>query len=139
MRVASRAGQWSARRLLGPLLVLWLAPMLGTARAVEETPDVAVLGFRVHSAKPVDYLGESVANLLRTRLEASGKVRVLDAARSATAPGAAIGDEALRELATGLDADYVVTGSLTELAGRFSLDVRVTPAAPGLRSRTAVS
>ncbi|MDP7572372.1 MAG: hypothetical protein QF391_12280, partial [Myxococcota bacterium] len=49
---------------------------------VSAQPSVLVLAFRVHSAKPIDYLGESLANLVRSRLEASGRVRVLD-------PGAA--------------------------------------------------
>jgi len=49
-----------------------------TAAAVEPTHTVAVLPFRVHSAKSVDYLGESISNLIRSRLEARGEVAVVD-------------------------------------------------------------
>jgi TolB-like protein len=105
-------------------------------------PGVAVLPFRVHSAKPIDYLGESLANLVSSRLEASGRVRVLDpdavAGRLDPAALRETRDGALRAIAEELGADYLVTGSLTELAGRYSLDVRVTPAAIGLESRTLV-
>jgi len=82
------------------------APIAATAAPAGEKPTLAVLRFRVHSSKPLDYLGESLANLVRTRLEAGGEVRV--------------------------------TGSVTELAGRYSLDVHVTPAAVALRGHTLV-
>jgi len=108
-----------------------------TAAAVESGHTVVVLPFRVHSAKPVDYLGESISNLIRSRLEARGEVTVIDV----SVPGEAnrqTADSDLRGIATGVGADTVVSGSLTELAGHFSLDVRVTPAAIGLRSHTFV-
>jgi TolB-like protein len=107
------------------------------AAAVEPGHTVAVLPFRVHSAKPVDYLGESISNLIRSRLEARGEVSLIDVALSDGA-GQQASDSDLRELATEAGADTVVSGSLTELAGHFSLDVRVTPAAIGLRSHTFV-
>lgn len=103
---------------------------------------VAVLPFRVHSAKPLDYLGGSLSELLRARLEADGQVRVLDAEvvrrRMAEPSAGPPGDAALRRIAGDLGAHYVVTGSLTELAGSFSLDVRLTPASIALRPHTLV-
>jgi outer membrane protein insertion porin family len=101
----------------------------------EPTERVAVLPFRVHSARPVDYLGSTLADLLRARLETSGQLLVLDVGASQRAADAQI---SARALARELPADYVVTGSLTELAGRFSLDVRITPAAPGRPAHTQV-
>jgi TolB-like protein len=126
--------------------VAWLAlcvvPAIALAQPDPDPPAVAVLPFRVHSAKPIDYLGESLANLVASRLEASGRVRVLDpAAVEGRLDPAALRetrDSALRAIAEELAADYLVTGSLTELAGRYSLDVRVTPAAIGLESQTLV-
>jgi outer membrane protein insertion porin family len=106
-----------------------------------EAPVLAVLPFRVHSAQPIGYLGQSLADLLRSRLEAGGRVRVIDAAFSEPPPeatGSETQDALLRRTARDLGADYVVTGSLTELAGRYSLDVRVTPAALGRESHTQV-
>ncbi len=107
-----------------------------------EAPQVAVFPFRVHSAKPIDYLGESLANLIRTRLEAGGRVEVLDAdaveARIGGADLKETRDAELRRIASELGAAYVVTGSVTELAGLYSLDVRVTPASPGIEGQTLV-
>ncbi|MGE4608312.1 MAG: outer membrane protein assembly factor BamA, partial [Myxococcota bacterium] len=97
---------------------------------------VVVLPLRVHSAKPVDYLGESLANLIRARIEARGGVRVLEV--SEAIPDGRVSDAALREIGERAGADIVVSGSLTELAGQYSLDVRVTPRAIGLRSHTLV-
>ena len=127
---------------IGLLLTLPRVAAAASPKPPGKQPTIAVLRFRVHSSKPLDYLGESLANLVRTRLEASGEVRVLDAtatpdALAATAEAQA-GDAALRRLAADVGADYVVTGSVTELAGRYSLDVRVTPAAVALRGHTLV-
>ncbi len=120
--------------------LLWLAAAASAPAGAAE-PVVAVLPFRVHSAQPIEYLGESVANLVQQRLEESGELSVLDrpSVRAALPDGAAPpGDAELRELAQSLGAAYVVTGSLTELAGRYSLDVRVTPAGVAARPQTQV-
>jgi len=132
-----------ALTLLGvAVLLAALAPRAAPAQAPPDEPVLAVLPFQVHSAKPLDYLGESVANLIRSRLEASGRARVVDAARVSerVEPGAAAGasEVELRAIARDLGSGFVISGSLTELAGRYSLDVRVTPAEPAQPGRTLV-
>jgi outer membrane protein insertion porin family len=103
---------------------------------------VAVTPFRIHSAQPLGYLEQSLADLLSSRLEASGRIEVVDAVivREALVDYAAgeLSDVAVRKLARELGADYVVSGSLTELAGQFSLDVRVTPVSADAASETLV-
>lgn len=105
---------------------------------------LAILPFRVHSADSRDLLIASITDLLAVRLEASGTVEVVDPdlVRAALGPldptQEELLDSTLRSLAVRLGADAVITGSLTELAGRFSLDVRVVPVAPAQRSRTIV-
>jgi outer membrane protein insertion porin family len=147
-----RAVAASAWRFCGVLVAIWIAaapavPEPASAQQPDpalaaDAPAVAVIPFRVHSAKPIDYLGESLANLLRARLEASGRVRVLDPdavdAQLSESERTETRDPALREIATRLAADQLVTGSITELAGRYSLDIRVTPAAPGLEAEAFV-
>ena len=137
MRAARCAERFQIR--FAPSLALCAAVLASAAvaTAVEPEHTVAVLPFRVHSAKPVDYLGESISNLIRSRLEARGEVAVIDIPQSGEASRQA-SDSDLRGIAMGVGADTVVSGSLTELAGHFSLDVRVTPAAIGLRSHTFV-
>jgi outer membrane protein insertion porin family len=117
-------------------------PRVAEGQAPQSAPVLAVLPFQINSANDLDYLGDSVANLIRSRLEAGGQVGVLDAAkvsRTVSADAAAGASEAqLREFAGALGAGFVVTGSITELAGSFSLDVRVTPAAAAQPGRTMV-
>ena len=100
---------------------------------------LAVLPFTLHSAKPLDHLQRSIPELLQSRLEAAGRIDVIEPAvvKDAAARLRDPSDEAaLRNLARELGAAYVVTGSLTELAGRYSLDARVTPASPQTASQS---
>lgn len=128
-------------------LVAWLALVAGSpaAQAQPEAPvgepRVAVLPFQVFSARPQAYLEQSLADLVTTRLEASGRVRVLEAAavrESVVAHAGERTDATVRRIARDVGADQVVAGSLTELAGRYSLDVKVVPAAEGAPVRTLV-
>ncbi len=121
--------------------MLLLLAALAAAPAAAEEPRVAVLPFRVHSAQPIEFLGESVASLLQEKLEESGSLFVVDreVVRASLQPGPAPArEEPLREVAESLRAEYVVSGSLTELAGSYSLDVRVTPRRVGARPQTQV-
>jgi outer membrane protein assembly complex protein YaeT len=132
------------------LLALCAAPLLAiaapAAAQTTESPPlrvvVAVLPFEVHSEKPLDYLEESLADLLATRLEASGRVDVVESVTLRETliawPGEKT-EDVLRRLARELHADWIVVGSLTELAGRYSLDLRVTPVESRVAAETLVS
>jgi len=115
---------------------------VASAAAAQSEPSLAVLPFRVHSSKPIDYLGESLANLVGSRLEASGQAQIISSNQvqrqldpSELAETQAAG---LREIAQKLGVDFLVSGSVTELAGRYSLDIRVTPASVGLAGKSLV-
>lgn len=119
--------------LFGLLLLVLLSPQTASAQDPGARPRakvvVAVLPFRVNSARPLGYLESSLADLLATRLEASGQVEVVESVtvrETMVAYPAEPTETVLRRLAQELGADFVVLGSLTELAGRYSLDVRVT-------------
>ena len=103
---------------------------------------VAVLPFQVHSARPLAHLETSIADELTKRLEASGKVDVVDTVVVREALIAHVAgertDEVLRKLAREVGAEWVVQGSVTELAGSYSLDVRVAPAGERIPTRTMV-
>ena len=148
MGALSRAGRGArhTRRVLagiGAALAL-CAPALAqeAAKPAESGPRarIAVLPFTVYSAHDQASLGEELASDLRARLETFGTLRVLDATSSAAAATRlAPGDEsALRDIARSLGVDFVVSGTLTELAGRYNLDVRVTAAEPGQPGLTQV-
>jgi outer membrane protein insertion porin family len=131
---------------LRPLVGLGLAALLAAAFALPAAAQpvrvlVAVLPFEVHSEKPLAYLESSLAELLGERLQASGRVDVVDAVTVRETliawPGEKT-EDVLRRIARELSADWVVIGSLTELAGHYSLDVRVTPADSPVATRTMV-
>ena len=103
---------------------------------------IAVLPFRIHSARPLGYLTESLADLLATHLEATGKVEVLGSQTVNDALGGAsrtdFSEEELRSLAERLAVRVVISGSVTELAGSFSLDIRLTPVGTGRSQSIAI-
>jgi outer membrane protein insertion porin family len=135
-------------------VLLWCLGLLGSTTAAVAAPpshaptppappriSVAVLPLQVHSAKSLDQLQRSIPELLQSRLAAAGRIDMVDpaivkdaAARLRPEPD----DAELRKLAHELGADEVVSASLTELAGHFSLDVRVTPRDPQVASQSMV-
>lgn len=104
--------------------------------------EVAVFPFRVNSARPLDHLERSLPDLLRTKLEATGRVAVRDPAMVRDRAGARVSadptDTTVRTVSGELGVRHGVTGSLTELAGRFSLDARIVATQPGVASQSIV-
>lgn len=104
--------------------------------------EVAVFPFRVNSARPLDHLERSLPDLLRTKLEATGRVVVRDPAMVRDRAGARVSadptDTTVRAVSSELGVRHGVTGSLTELAGRFSLDARIVATQPGVASQSIV-
>ncbi len=104
---------------------------------------IAVLPFRLHSAASLGFLSGALDELLAERIEAGGEVsavawRDLAQTRGLDIPESGQSDVVLRRLAEQAGLDGVVSGSLTELAGQFSLDVRVTSADSGVASQSLV-
>jgi outer membrane protein insertion porin family len=107
------------------------------------TNRIAVLPFRLHSAASLGFLSGALDELLAERIEAGGEVsavawRNLAEKRGLELPESGQSDVALRRLAEQAGLDAVVSGSLTELAGQFSLDVRVTSTDPDIASQSLV-
>ena len=104
---------------------------------------VAVLPFRVNSTGSLRFLSGPLDELLAQRIETGGEVSAiarpgLAEAGQTALPGSDRSDDALRAFAAQQGLDGVVVGSLTELAGRFSIDVRVVPVAAGSGSTSLV-
>ncbi len=120
-------------RLLAALLAVAVAALPAFAQSAAPAPvRVMVLPFQVNSARQLAYLEKSLADLLTTRLEASGRVSVVESDAAAAKYRGGVGSEpGLRAIAGERGASFVVTGTLTELAGQYSLDLRVTPVGGG--------
>jgi outer membrane protein insertion porin family len=108
-----------------------------------DAPRVVVLPFRLHSAQSLGFLTGALDELLAQRIEAGGEISAvawadLEDRAGIDAPLEDRSDAALRRIAEQAGVDGVVSGSLTELAGRFSLDVRVTLADRGAASTSLV-
>ena len=154
-------GRGWTRRSLGALLALLVAigSLAASAQESQRAPlefgaidsgpapaaalQIAVLPFRVNSANTLPFLSESLDELLAARIEAGGEVGVSNLDAVAEVLGGDLdqaehSDLALRGMASRLGLDAVVTGSLTELAGRFSLDCRVLPVERGASSKSLV-
>lgn len=109
--------------------------------APTEGLSLAVLPFRVNASRGTVF-ARPLAELLGERLAGIDGVDVLGLAAAEPLPSAEqialLPDAQLQEIARKVGAGAVVSGSLTELAGSFSLDVRLTPATAGTRSRSIV-
>jgi len=112
------------RLFVTTLLALSLAPALGGA-AVTPPGRIALLPFETHSDRDLSYLTNGLRDMLASRLAAGAGVEVVPrAAVSQALAGKPVPTDpgALRLLGTTLQADYVLSGSLTALAGSLSLD-----------------
>ena len=121
-----------------------MAPPAGELAALVEEPNelaLAVLPFRVNASRGTS-LARPLNELLGERLAQLERVRVVGLAAAAPLPSAeqiaVMPDAELQAIARRVGAGATVSGSLTELAGSCSLDVRLTPAATGSRSRSVV-
>ncbi len=132
--------------LFAPILAVLGAPTRAPAEPVEygaivfpgEEPtragkQIAILPFRLNSEGALGFLTESLDELLAQRIEAGGEVgavafRNLEDPEARALDGDERSDAILARRAAALGLDGLVAGSVTELAGRFSVDVRVVPA-----------
>ena len=145
--VRPRRHSWILLLVLAFLLRSIAASAQETA-SVEPPPDpaeerpvvIAVAPFQSNSVRNIETLTQTLVERLSERLGAPVGVTVLDglilARALAGSEASELPDSELRALAARTGADAVISGSLTELASRFSLDVRVTPASAAARSQT---
>lgn len=89
------------------------------------TGRVALLPFETHADRDLSYLTNGLRDMLASRLAAGAGVEIIPRATVTQAlSGKPVPTDAaaLRQLGTALQADYVLSGSLTALAGSLSLD-----------------
>lgn len=111
--------------MAGVILLGFLAlPHLGYG---QETKKVAVLPFSVNAPEPLDHLKLGLQEMMVTRLEDLGlsvvNPKVVNQQPLAAAPALGPGD--VSALGQALQADVLVTGSLTQIGRKISLDMKV--------------
>lgn len=104
------------------VLTLSLPPRVAAA----ELKKIAVLPFVVNSKENAAYLREAISTALFTELQKSGRVGLIgrDVIMKAAAEKT-ITDTLAFGIGRQTGADYVITGSLTELGGQISADAKV--------------
>ena len=111
-------------RILFIFLLCMLLPAVISAR---ETGKVAVLAFRIHSLEPLDHLKEGLQKMLSARIAEKGYEVIgpdhVNKHPLAFLPG--FEKEDVMVLGKDLDADWVITGSLTQVGTKISLDLKI--------------
>ena len=100
------------------LLVGWCAV------AAAEPPRLLVLPFELFAAQPQDYLRRALSDVLANRIGQSRDVVVVqgDTPAEALAGRSPLAAAVAQELGTAQRADYVLSGRLTQIGNRFSVD-----------------
>ena len=114
------------------VLVLALTPAPQTAGA-NETKTIAILPFTMNAAKDLSHVQNGIFYMLYSRLSWQDHVRVIPKTQIQTrlselkdSTGDPVtGDQLVGNIAATTGSDYVLTGSVTELAGSFSIDTQV--------------
>ncbi|MDD5760300.1 MAG: FG-GAP-like repeat-containing protein [Desulfobulbaceae bacterium] len=112
-------------RFLAILLLCLLAVPVFANAAASPPGRVALLPFEAHSDRDLSYLTSGLRDMLASRLASRAGVEIVSRAAitEALAGKPAPSDpKALHALGTSLQADYVLSGSLTALASSLSLD-----------------
>ncbi|MGD2127171.1 MAG: outer membrane protein assembly factor BamA, partial [Desulfobacteraceae bacterium] len=109
------------------LLILLACLMIPVAADAEEKPTVAVLPFRIYALEPLDHLKKGLQEMLSSRMAKYG-FPVIDPHVVNKHPMAFLPSFEQRDIVTigkALNADFVITGSLTQVGRKISLDLKV--------------
>ncbi len=101
-------------------LPILAAALLFVQLPADATPErIAILPFEIHSKTDLAYMGHGIHQMLASRLSWKDRVEIVDPQEPYLA------NTAMAQAALTLKADYVLSGSVTEFAGAFSVDTTV--------------
>jgi TolB-like protein len=109
------------------ILVLALAPTLPAAED-KEVKTMAILPFTMNAADDLTHIQNGIGNMLYSRLSWRDHVLVIPGKQIQAVlskMGPITGNQLVSQIAKETSSDYVLTGSVTELAGSFSIDAQV--------------
>ena len=108
------------------VLYLFLTPF--PVLASDPVQTVAIVPFEIHSAENLDHVRNGMLYMLRSRLSWQDKV-VVTPKRQIEKVLANLGNarpnEQLKEVADKTQSDFIMAGSITQLAGSFSIDAKI--------------
>jgi len=104
-------------------------PLSASSAANKWAARVAVLPFEVYSGEGPEYLGNTIARELSSRIATEGQITVVDQATIESAMSGEttpnFNEDALRRISEKLGAHFLVLGSLTRISRNLSLDVYI--------------
>ena len=116
------------RFLITGIMVIAL-PLSASSTANKWAARVAVLPFEVYSGEGTEYLGNTIARELSSRIATEGQITVVDQATIESALGGEttpnFNEDTLRRISEKLGAHFLVLGSLTRISRNLSLDVYI--------------
>jgi len=111
------------------LSVFILGALIFPCTAVAGTPEtLAVLSFNINADKNLDYIKKGISTMLYSRLTWPEKVVVVPPRKMASLEAGLkefSGTELVHETAAKTGSRYVLHGTITSLAGAFSIDAKV--------------
>jgi TolB-like protein len=96
--------------------------------AINRPETIAILPFDINAEKNMGYIAKGTRNMLYSRLSWRNRVQVLPPAkiRSALKKLKNLhGTQKISQIASLTKSDFVLTGTITEIAGSFSIDIKV--------------
>ncbi|MCD6353051.1 MAG: outer membrane protein assembly factor BamA, partial [Proteobacteria bacterium] len=119
--------------LVGVFFLLAAGSVSLRADENEDASIVMVVPFQIHSKEPLDYLSNSLALMLSSRLDAYNEITTLDesvVSETIKRLGINIEDEeSARKTGGETKADWVILGSLTKIGEPISLDIKIVDVA----------
>lgn len=115
-----------ARKIQLPLMAITLLCLPALVWAAPAK--IAILPFQIHAQKDYDFLRKGIVQMLGSRLSQAVTAEVVDAASTDQAVSAAkgvTGDGLALQVGRSLQADFIVSGSVTLLGESVSIDAKV--------------
>ena len=117
------------RLFIKPILAISIIFTLLTQPALaSEIQTFAVLPFTINADKDISYVKEGISRMLYSRLSWPDKVQVIPPVKmdqEIQTMDKLSGDKLVASIANKTDSQYVLSGSITQLAGSFSIDAKV--------------
>jgi outer membrane protein insertion porin family len=112
-------------KIVAVSILCLLVPVM--VQGEEEVNNIVVLPFEIYTAEPMAHLRQGFQEILSLRISEKG-FPVVDTARVNQHPKASLDvleEKDLYDIGKDLDADWVVTGSITEIGDKVSLNLKL--------------
>jgi TolB-like protein len=116
--------------LLQGMIIIVIVSFNFFAAYAAQPKRIALLPFKINAEKDLSFLQDGIFDMLTTRLSKEGEVEVIsrnkvDEALKSVAGSSAINEATARSIGSGLNADFVLYGSLTVLGENVSIDAKM--------------